>query len=65
MKEELKTKLITTAERKANCDEKDFCVYDYCDGNVDDAYYMGCEDADIFFAREILDSFGIKYKIKC
>ena len=65
MKEELKNKLIKLAEKKARCEEEDFCAYDFCGGNVDDAYYMGGEDADIFFAREVLDSFGIEYKKKC
>ncbi len=36
--------------------------YEISGGNFDDAYFLGCKDADIENARFILGLFGIEYK---
>lgn len=35
--------------------------FEFSGGNFDDAYQVGCDDADIENARFILDLFGIEY----
>jgi hypothetical protein len=53
----LKEKLIKLSEKKCWCDDKDFMVYDYAAGNIDDAYYGGSDDGEVLLAREILKDF--------
>lgn len=62
MEEILKNKLIKLAKKEASTEKDDFSVFDYSGGNIDDAYYMGAEDGEILLAREILETFCIKYK---
>jgi hypothetical protein len=42
------------ASKKCWQDDKDFLVYDYCGGNVDDAYWGGYDSGQILLARELL-----------
>lgn len=43
-------------------DDEDAIVYDYCGGNVDDAYGMGESDGQISMARDILTAIGVTYE---
>jgi hypothetical protein len=43
-------------------DDDDAVVYDYCGGNVDDAYSMGQSDGEISMARDILTAIGVSYE---
>ena len=61
MEEQLKIKLISLARKKATTENDDFNAFDYSGGNYDDAYYLGAEDGEILLAREILETFCIKY----
>jgi hypothetical protein len=61
MEELLKTKLIDLAKQKAFFDKEDELVVDWVGSNVDDAYDMGSDDGQILLAREILETFCIKY----
>ena len=45
------------ARKKAASDDNDFNAYSYSGGKYDDAYYAGCEDGEIVFARELLSKF--------
>ena len=45
------------AELEAASDELDFNAEDYAGGNYDDAYEIGCNDGQIFFARQLLKEF--------
>lgn len=45
---------------------KEYCAddwnpYEISGGNYDDAYFLGCKDADIENARVILDVLGVEY----
>ena len=53
--DELKTKLEKLARRKCWADDEDFMIDDYAGGNIDDAYYGGCDDGEAFLAREVLE----------
>ena len=55
--EELRKYLMERAGRPAWPDDEDFMIYDYCGGNMDDAYYGGREDESIIMARELLEKF--------
>lgn len=61
MEELLKTKLINLAKKKAFFDKEDECVVEWVGSNVDDAYELGNDDGQILLAREILETFCIKY----
>lgn len=61
MEELLKTKLINLAKKKAFFDKEDDLVVDWVGSNVDDAYDMGVDDGQIMLARQILETFCIKY----
>lgn len=39
-----------------NMSDDDY-IYDWCGGNIDDAYAMGVEDGKIQLARELLSKF--------
>jgi hypothetical protein len=54
------TKLKIIAAKKAYADNPDFDVYDYCGGNVDDAYQLGINDGEIFSARDSLIELNIE-----
>lgn len=57
---ELIAKLEKLAKKETLCDsDPDSVVYDYCGGNVDDAYCMGQKDGEIYLAREVLEALKI------
>jgi hypothetical protein len=58
MNEEMKTKLKKLAARECWSDDDDFIADDYASGNIDDAYYGGCEDGAALLARDLLAEFG-------
>lgn len=43
---------------------EDVCVYDFCGGNVDDAFYSGEHSGEIGMARMILNMLGIEYTVE-
>ncbi len=57
MNEELVKKLLQDIQTMANedgvGDDPDFCASDYSGGNYDDAYSLGCDDGEIYYAREL------------
>ncbi len=55
--EELKKKLKLLADKNMLFDNEDATVYDYCGGNMDDAYERGCVDGQIALARELIGDF--------
>jgi len=61
MEETLKTKLMTLAAMQACCDDEEFDAFIFSGGDFDDAYSYGLQDGEILLAREILDTFCIKY----
>ena len=48
-------KIKEVADKNVRSDDPDFAVYDYCGGNMDDAYSAGCEDGEVIFARQLLE----------
>lgn len=46
--QEIKEKLQKIADKKV------LAIYEWCGGNVDDAYQMGLNDGEIWAARETL-----------
>jgi len=56
-------KLKKQANRDCWGDDQEFMPNDYSGGNIDDAYYGGCEDGLAFMARDILTHCGIEWKI--
>lgn len=42
--------------------DEDPVIYDYCGGNVDDAYQMGVDDGETQAARGVLEALGIGWK---
>ena len=42
------------ANKEALADNDDFMVDDYAGGNIDDAYYHGVDDGEIYHARRML-----------
>ena len=61
MKSETLKLLKNQASRVAKSEESGFSIYDWAGGNIDDAYELGADDADIYFARQILELEQIKY----
>lgn len=53
--------LKVLAKREVWSDEDDLLVYDYCGGNVDDAYDGGERAGETNLAREILTTLDIHY----
>ena len=47
-------KLKLMANKKALYDKEDFMVDDYAGNNVDDAYWLGVDDGEIYHARRML-----------
>lgn len=54
----IKVKEIASQDVKVDPTET---PYEMCGGNYDDAYQMGVNDGQVYLAREILDTLGIKY----
>jgi hypothetical protein len=52
--EELETFIKLKSNKKSRSQDEDFNVYDWSGGNIDDAFSLGMDDGEIFFAREIL-----------
>ena len=46
--------LQALAGKKGWSDDEEFMVYDYCGGNMDDAYEGGFSDGEIQLARHLL-----------
>lgn len=44
-------------------EDDDACVYDYCGGNVDDAFAMGERAGETEIARTVLTALGVDYDI--
>lgn len=42
------------AAQEISADEDDFMVYDYTGGNIDDAYSIGLDHGEVYFARQLL-----------
>lgn len=61
MDNEILEYLKSLARKKAHTDREDFMVDDCAGGNVDDAYYAGCDDGEILLAREILGKMGLTF----
>jgi hypothetical protein len=57
--ERLKAELQRLAAKKAWCDAEQFFVDDYAGGNINDAYYGGCNDGEIILARQLLDMWDV------
>lgn len=57
--EKLLSTLVAKIKQKAyeECwpDDPEFMVYDYCGGNMDDAYEGGKETGEVLFARQLLE----------
>ncbi len=47
-------RLQKLADKQAFDDDHENVVYDYCGGNVDDAYGIGADDGEINLARAVL-----------
>lgn len=65
---ELQAELITKASRRCWQDvfeepDNDGGVYDYCGGNVDDAYDGGMRTGEILFARELCAALGLAFEV--
>lgn len=45
--------IASPASKTPTCDQEDFVVYDWCGGNVDDAYAIGSRDGEIILAQQI------------
>jgi hypothetical protein len=56
-------RLKKLAKQKPHNQNDDFSIYDDCAGNIDDAYALGFDDAEIYLAREILDAEGVEYEV--
>jgi hypothetical protein len=41
------------AEKNCWADDQEFMVYNYCGGNMDDAYESGMEAGEVLFARRL------------
>lgn len=52
--EKLIERIRNIASEKVVGDEDDFNPQDYCGGNFDDAFQMGVETGEVWFARELL-----------
>lgn len=57
--EEVVQKLIRLAKRERWSDDRNFCVFDCCGGNYDDAYWQGVKDGEPYLANDILNELGI------
>lgn len=42
------------AAQDISADEDDFMVDDYAGGNIDDAYRIGVDHGEVYFARQLL-----------
>lgn len=58
MKTETLKLLKQLANQTAKSEDKDFSVYDWSGGNIDDAYSLGADEEEIYFARRILEMEG-------
>lgn len=47
-----------TAARECWPDDPEFMVYDYCGGNMDDAYEGGRDTGEVMFARRLQKLIG-------
>lgn len=52
--DKLKEELQKLANRKIAQDNEDFMVNDYAGGNIDDAYFLGCDAGETLLARRLL-----------
>jgi len=52
--EKIKEKLVNLAKKQTHMSNPDFCSYDACGGNFDDAFEMGMNDGEIYLARRLL-----------
>lgn len=43
------------ASQEVCADEDDFMVDDYAGGNIDDAYSLGTDHGEVYFARQLLE----------
>jgi hypothetical protein len=55
-------KTNTVVEKSEEDGDDYFNVYDWCDGQYDDAYYLGIETGEIKLARDILTQLEIDWK---
>lgn len=60
MDKELKDCLQKFANQKLVTENMsdDDCIYDWCGGNIDDAYEIGVEDGTTHLARQLLQRFN-------
>lgn len=58
MDDKLREYLVTAASMKITSDNADFEVTYYAGSNVNDAYDMGVDHGNTFFARLLLAKFG-------
>lgn len=58
MNAKLKAKLEKLAARQCWSDDEEAMTDDFAGGNIDDAYFGGCDDGEAILAREILAEFG-------
>lgn len=47
-------KIREIASSDISADEDDFMVNDYAGGNIDDAYNIGVDHGEVYFARRLL-----------
>ena len=52
--ETIEQRLRRIAAQKCSSDDEHFSVYDYSGGNYDDAYSIGTDHGEIWFARHLL-----------
>lgn len=45
-------------------EKNDSLIDDFFGGNIDDAFYGGCSEGEIYLAREVLEYLNIEYEVK-